>query len=77
MNVSFSQQEEMAIKQLAQILDISEESVVIQSLRMYQLWKMNKIQLTWPKVVLGKLYEADVPIAETPSETDQQVVIQH
>ena len=75
MNVSFSQQEKMAIKQLAQILDISEESVVIQSLRMYQLWKMNKIQLTWPKVVLGKLYEADAPIDET-LETDQQVIIQ-
>ena len=73
MNVNFSPQEEIAIKQMAQMDDLSEEKIVIQAIRMYQLWKMNRIKLIWPKVIEHKLYEADIPMPKAPADTPETV----
>jgi hypothetical protein len=59
MNVPFTPQEEIAIKQMAQTADISEEAVVVQAVRLYQLWRVGKIRLSWPKILEHQLYEAE------------------
>ena len=74
MNVTFNPAEEIAIQQIAKMMDISPEKVVIQAIRMYQLWKMNKIQLIWPKVINHKVMEVvpDEPkdiVTENPDLT--------
>lgn len=74
MNVTFNPAEEIAIQQIAKMMDISPEKVVIQAIRMYQLWKMNKIQLIWPKVINHQVMEVvpDEPkdiVTENPDLT--------
>ena len=58
MEVPFSQQEIDAIEQLALMCDVSSQKVVIQAIRMYQMYKMNQIQLVFPRVISGCGYTA-------------------
>jgi hypothetical protein len=66
MEVPFSQQEIDAINQMAQMMEVSPQQVIIQSIRMYQLYKMNHIQLVFPRVISGCTYE----VIEEPTEPE-------
>ena len=68
MEVPFSQQEIDAIVQMGKMLDVSPQQVIIQSIRMYQLYKMGKVQLLFPRVISGCSYEV-VEDSPTPEET--------
>jgi len=59
MNVPFSPAETEAINQMAKVSDISPEALVVQAVRMYQLWKMNRIRLIWPRILEHKLVDAE------------------
>jgi hypothetical protein len=71
MEVPFSQQEIDAIKQLAQMMDVSPHQVIIQAVRMYQLYKMGKVQLLFPRVISGCSYEV---VEDTPAPEDIPIV---
>ena len=63
MEVPFSQQEIDAITQMGLMMDVSPQQVIIQSIRMYQLYKMGKIQLVFPRVISGCSYTlVDEPV---------------
>jgi hypothetical protein len=65
MNLPLNTQEEIAVKQIAQQMELSSEAVVIQAIRLYQLWRMNQIKLIWPRVINSKCEDLTEDIQES------------
>jgi hypothetical protein len=64
MKIPFTTQEKAAIAQLSKIMDIAPEQVVVQSVRLFQLWKMNKIIMSFPSMVDSVVIKDEPPSTE-------------
>ena len=70
MNLPLNTQEEIAVKQIAQQMELSSEAVVIQAIRLYQLWRMNQIKLIWPRIINSKCEDLPKDTQETSSQME-------
>jgi len=53
MTINFNAREEMVIHQLAVTEDISDENVIRQALRLYQMYRLGHIAIKWPPVAIN------------------------
>jgi hypothetical protein len=51
LKIPFDNQDKAAIDQLAQIMQLSPEEIIVQSVRFLYLYKTGKIQLSFPRLV--------------------------
>ena len=56
MTINFNAREAMVIHQLAVNEDLSDENIIRQALRLYQMYKLGHINIKWPPVVLDATY---------------------
>ena len=62
MNINFTEQEVQAIKEMAQKLELPEERVVVQALRLYQLYVNGKV--TIENTIPSKKWKGGCPALE-------------
>jgi hypothetical protein len=67
MKIPFSAREISVIEQMAKIMDISPEQVIIQAVRLFQLWKTGKVDMVFPRIVNSKCI-VDVPSTEISTD---------
>ena len=51
LKIPFDNQDKIAINQLAQILQLSPEEIIVQAVRLLYLYKTGKIQLMLPRMI--------------------------
>ena len=70
MLIPFNIQEKTAIIQMAKVMDITPEQIIVQAVRMFLLWKLGKVQMVFLRVIDSKIIQDINPDVEnTTPET--------